>query len=125
MKRRAFLAVAGTAIATGCLGSDGYNVEAVKSEAEQIPYNQLREEDRIHVQRGEVKQVQEADSSRYFIYTEEGEDGWTNDVFATWEGEQFTEGDAVEFWGVVEGSLETDEGRRIPEVTVVDMRSAS
>jgi hypothetical protein len=125
MRRRGFLAVAGTAIVTGCLGSGGYNAEAVKSEAEQIPYDQMTEGDRVHVEKGEVKQVQEADSSRYFIYTEEGEDGWINDVFATWEGEQFTEGDVVEFWGVVEGSLETDEGRRIPEVTVVEMRSAN
>jgi len=124
MRRRGFLAVAGAVVATGCLGSGGYNVEAVKSEAEQVPYDQMTEGDRIHVERGRVRQVQEADSSLYFIYTEEGEEEWTNDVFATWEGEQFEEGDTVEFWGVVEGSLETEGGRRIPEVTVVDMRSA-
>lgn len=123
MRRRSFLAAVAVA-ATGCLGSEGYNVEAVKSEAEQVPYDQMTEGDRIHVERGQIKQVQAADSTRYFIYTEEGDDGWTNDVFATWEGEEFEEGDEVEFWGVVEGSLETEGGRRIPEVTVVDMQPA-
>ena len=123
LRRRSFLAAAAAA-ATGCLGSGGYNAEAVKSEAEQVPYDEMSEGDRIHVERGQVRQVQAADSTRYFIYTEEGEEGWTKDIFGTWDGEQFEEGDEVEFWGVVEGSLETEGGRRIPEVTVVDMRSA-
>jgi len=127
MKRRKLLVISGTAVAgmaSGCLGSDGYNVDAVKSEAEQIPYSEMSEGDRIHVDRGQVRQVQAGDSSRYFIYTEEGEDGWTNDIFGTWDGEQFEVDDEVEFWGVVEGRIETEEGRQIPEVTIVDMQSA-
>ena len=127
MKRRKLLVISGTAVAgmaSGCLGSDGYNVDSVKSEAEQIPYGEMNEGDRIHVERGQVRQVQAADSSRYFIYTEQEEGEWTGDIYGTWEGEAFEEGDEVEFWGVVEGSLETQEGRQIPEVAIVDMQSA-
>lgn len=129
MRRRELIVATGTAVAvvaaSGCLGSgsDGYDVDAVKSEAEQVPYEEMSEDDRIHVERGLVRQVQAADSSRYFIYTEEGEGGWTNDIFGTWDGEEFEVDDEVEFWGVVEGSLETEDGR-IPEVTIVDMQSA-
>jgi len=125
MRRRELIVATGTAFAvSGCLGSDGYNAEAVKSEAEQVPQDQMTEGDRIHVERGQIRQVQAADSSQYFISTEEGEDSWTDDIFGTWEGEEFEEGDVVEFWGVVEGSLETQEGENIPEVTIVDMQSA-
>lgn len=127
MRRRELIVAAGTAVvaASGCLGgSDGYDVDAVKSEAEQIPYDEMSGGDRIHVERGLVRQVQAADSSRYFIYTEETEDGWEGDIFGRWEGEQFEVDDEVEFWGVVEGTLETQEGRQIPEVTIVDMQSA-
>jgi hypothetical protein len=128
MRRRELIVAVGTAAvaASGCLGSgsDGYDAEAVKSEAEQVPYEEMSEGDRIHVERGLVRQVQASDSSRYFIYTEESEGSWTNDIFGTWEREEFEVDDEVEFWGVVEGSLETQEGRDIPEVTIVDMRSA-
>lgn len=128
MRRRDLIFAAATAVvaASGCLGSgsDGYDVDAVKSEAEQVSYDEMSEGDRIHVERGRVRQVQAADSSQYFISTEEGEDGWTNDIFGTWEGEEFEVDDEVELWGVVEGSLETQEGNEIPEVTIVDMQSA-
>jgi hypothetical protein len=128
MRRRDLIFAAATAVvaASGCLGSgsDGYDVDAVKSEAEQVSYDEMSEGDRIHVERGRVRQVQAADSSRYFISTEEGEDGWTNDIFGTWEGEGFEVDDEVELWGVVEGTLETQEGNEIPEVTIVDMQSA-
>ena len=124
MRRREFLAVAGTVAVTGCLGSDGYDADAVKSEAEQVPYDEMSEGDRIHVERGVVRQVQASDSSRYFIYTEQENGEWQNDVFGTWEGEQFEVDDEVEFWGVIEDFLETEEGRQIPEVAIVDMRSA-
>lgn len=126
MRRREIIVAAGTAFAiSGCLGgSDGYDADAVKSEAEQVPYDEMSEGDRIHVERGRVRQVQAADSSQYFISTEEGDDGWTNDIFGTWEGEEFEVDDEVEFWGVVEGSLETQEGNEIPEVAIVDMQSA-
>lgn len=128
MRRRELIVGAGTTVVSvsvpGCLGSDGYDVDAVKSEAGQVPYDEMSEGDRIHVERGLVRQVQAADSSRYFIYTEETEDGWEGDIFGTWDGEQFEVDDEVEFWGVVEGTLETAEGKRIPEVTIVDMQSA-
>lgn len=128
MRRRELIVATGTAVvaASGCLGSgsDGYDVDAVKSEAEQVSYDEMSEGDRIHVERGRVRQVQAADSSRYFISTEEREDGWTNDIFGTWEGEGFEVDEEVELWGVVEGTLETQEGNEIPEVTIVDMRSA-
>lgn len=128
MRRRELIVAAGAVVSvsvpvSGCLGSDGYDVDTVKSEAEQIPPSEMTEGDRIHVERGRVRQVQASDSSRYFIYTEETEDGWEDDVFGRWEGEQFEEGDEVEFWGVVEGSLETESGR-IPEVEIVDMQPA-
>ncbi|MDZ7687824.1 MAG: hypothetical protein U5J64_03710 [Halobacteriales archaeon] len=127
MRRREFLAVSVTGFAGavgGCLGSDGYDVDAVKAEAEQVPYDEMSEGDRIHVERGQVRQVQAGDSARYFIYTEQEDGEWTNDIFGTWEGEQFEVDDEVELWGVVEGTLETEEGSLIPEVTIVDMQSA-
>ncbi len=115
--------VAGAVTLTGCLGSDDYDVDAVKAEAEQTPYDEMSEGDRIHVERGQIRQVP-VEGNIYFVYVEEGDDGWENDVFARWDGERFEEGDTVEFWGVVEGTIETEEGRVLPEVTVVDMQSA-
>jgi len=127
MERRRFIALSGSvAVATfgGCLHSDGYDADAVRSQAEEVPYDEMGEGDRIHVERGRVRQVQAADTTRYFIQTNEENGEWSDDVFGAWDGEGFDEGNIVEFWGVVEGFHETDEGERIPDVTIVDMRSA-
>jgi len=112
----------GAAALTGCIGG-GYDVEAVRSEAEQVPYDEMSEGDRIYVERGRVRQVQ-SDGERYFVSTERQDGEWTNDIFGSWDGDEFSEGDTVELWGVVEGDIETEGGSTLPDVTVVDMRSA-
>lgn len=127
MERRRFIALSGSMALTafgGCLHSSGYDAASVRQEAEVTPYEEMEEGDRIHVERGRVRQVQAADTTRYFIQTEQENGEWTNDVFGAWDGEEFEEGDTVEFWGVVEGFHETEEGGSIPDVTIVDMRSA-
>ena len=124
MRRRKFIAAACAAAVTGCLGG-GYDVQAVKSEAEQIPYDEMSEGDRIHVERGRVRQIQASDDSIYFVQTEQQDGDWTNDIYGTWDGEAFSEGDTVELWGVVEGEIETDGGGTLPEVTIVDMQASS
>jgi hypothetical protein len=121
MRRRGFIAAACAVAVTGCIGG-GYNTEAVKSEAEQVPYGEMGEGDRIHVERGYVRQVQ-TDGERYFVATEQQDGEWVNEIFGTWDGERFEEDTTVELWGVVEGEIETEGGDALPEVTVVDMRS--
>lgn len=123
MRRRNFIAAACAVTVTGCLGG-GYNAEAVKSEAEQVPYGEMTEGDRVHVERGRVRQIQASDDSIYFVQTERQDGEWTNDIYGTWDGEAFSEGDTVELWGVVEGEIDTDSGSALPEVTIVDMQSA-
>jgi hypothetical protein len=123
MRRRKFIVAACAATVTGCLGG-GYDVQAVKSDAEQIPYEEMSEGDRIHVERGRVRQIQASDESIYFVQTEQNNGEWTNDIYGTWDGEEFQEDDTVELWGVVEGEIDTDSGDALPEVTIVDMQSA-
>jgi len=123
MRRREFIAAAGAVAVTGCLGG-GYDVQAVKSQAEQVSYGEMSEGDRIHVERGRVRQIQASDESIYFVQTEQQDGEWTNDIFGRWDGDEFSEGDTVELWGVVEGTIETESGNTLPEVTIVDMQSA-
>lgn len=116
------MTVAGTVAVAGCLGG-GYDPEAVKAEAEPVPYEEMSEGDRIYVERGQVRQVQ-IDGTRYFISTEQEDDEWINDIFGEWDGDEFEEDEIVELWGVVEGTMETEEGRTFPDVTIVDMQAA-
>ncbi|MFP4174198.1 MAG: hypothetical protein ACLFSW_00270 [Halobacteriales archaeon] len=122
MRRRELIVAAGAVAVTGCIGG-GYDVEAVKSEAESVPYDEMGEGDRIHVERGYVTQVQ-TDGARYFVAVDQQDGEWVNEIFGSWDGEGFSEGDTVELWGVVEGEIDTDDGDSIPEVAVVDMQVA-
>jgi hypothetical protein len=122
MRRRELILAAGAVAVTGCLGG-GYDVQAVKSEAETVPYDEMAEGDRIHVERGYVRQVQ-TDGERYFVAVEREDGEWVNEIFGSWDGGSFSEGDTVELWGVVEGEIEADDGDTIPDVTVVDMQAA-
>lgn len=122
MRRREFMAAVGVAAVSGCIGG-GYDTEAVKSDATTVPREEMSEGDRIHIEKGYVRQVQ-SDGERYFISTEKQDGEWTKDIFGTWDGDSFQEEDTVELWGVVEGEIETQGGDMIPEVTIVDMQAA-
>jgi hypothetical protein len=122
MRRREFIVAVGVAGVSGCIGG-GYDTEAVKSDATTVPREEMSEGDRIHVEKGYVRQIQ-SDGERYFISTEQQDGEWTKDIFGKWEGDSFQEEDTVELWGVVEGDIEAEGGEEIPEVTIVDMQAA-
>jgi hypothetical protein len=121
MRRRELILAAGAMAVTGCIGG-GYDVQAVKSDAEQIPYEQMSEGDRIHVERGYVRQVQ-TDGETYFVAVEQEDGEWVSEIFGSWDGDEFPEDGTVELWGVVEGEIDSEGGGTLPEVTIVDMRS--
>ena len=57
--------------------------------------------------------------------TQDEQGGWRDDLLGRWDGDPYSPGDTVEFWGVVTGSVgyETTLGieRTVPEVEIVDI----
>ena len=114
-------------------GQNGYDVASVKSNAEEVPYEELFRNieeytgTRVFYGAAKIIQVVEQNSEKYQFRLNVTQNGqiWEDDVLGRWKGERFLEDDLVEFWGVVNGAFqyETVAGnqRTIPDFDIVDM----
>lgn len=137
MKRRTFIKTGalGLVATAGCLSSPSNRddlppASQVRENAVEVEYDDLLrnaedyEGNSLHFPRAEVIQMIQGDDGDHFNFrlTVNAE---RDDIFATWEGDRFIEGDLVECWGVCFGAYtyETTFGndRTIPGVDLVDI----
>lgn len=108
-----------------------YDPEKIREEAEYIAYDELfrnieyYEGEAIHFPGAEVDQAFHGAVDEYRIYVGRTPEDGSNDVYAQYDGRgRLIEGDQIELWGVVEGTITYEtvlgEERTIPLITLVD-----
>lgn len=133
--------VAGSALLVGGTAAGGYGwyrfvpsaLERRKADAEEITYDELRTNVKAYLDTtvyygpAYVAQRINADSgTRLRLQVTQDERGvWRDNLLGRWDGEPYSAGEIVEFWGVVTGSVsyETALGvdRTVPEVEIIDI----
>ena len=121
----------------GCSGSEGsdqgLNREEIKSNAEQIQYNDLLrngdeyEGQAVYFPQAKVVQVlgSEEEGFQFRINVTQSEYIWEDDVLIRWDGDRLVTDDIVEIWGRSNGLISYEavlgNERTIPDVTAVDI----